>query len=77
MFYYGLTIWANDRYSPEYHDLHFDLGFAGCFLSTLAVVSDSICCSIIIMEIFAARNYFSPSTLIGKFLSTNSMNIHC
>ena len=42
MFYYGFNVWASNRYYPEDHDLHYDLGFAGCFLSTLAVVSISI-----------------------------------
>ena len=39
MFYFGINVWASNQFNSEDHDLHFDLGFAGSFLSTLAVVS--------------------------------------
>ena len=41
MFYYGFNVWVTNQYYPEDHDLHYDLGFAGCFLSTLAIVNIS------------------------------------
>lgn len=60
MFYYGLNVWASNRFSPEDHDLHFDLGFAGCILSTLAVVSDSTVDSIQISECITALFEYVP-----------------